>query len=196
MSSKEENSWMLKSFFSMISTQYNSTVKILRSNNGSEFINSSVHDFFHFEGVIHQTTCVYTPQQNGVVKRRHRYILEIARALRFEAAIPITFWGDCVLIVVHLINRIPSSFLENKSPYEIYFKTPFYLDHLKFFGCLAYAVSVDRKDKFVARGLPVVFLGYSATQRGYKLYDLHAKRVLFSRDVIFHESVFPFKPMS
>lgn len=145
---------------------------------------------------IHQTIFVYTPQQNGVVERRHRYILEMARALRFEAAVPISFWGDCVLTAVHIINRIPSSVLGNKSPYEIYFHTSPSLDNLRVFGCLAYAVNVHRRDKFVARALPTVFMGYSATKKGHKLYDMHSKRLFYNRDVVFHESIFPFKQMT
>ncbi|XP_070019630.1 uncharacterized protein [Nicotiana sylvestris] len=75
------------------------------------------------QGIFHQTTCVYTPQQNGFMERRHRYILEVARALRFQAAIPLRFWGECVLIAVPIINRLPSIVLKGgriSSQLELY----------------------------------------------------------------------------
>ncbi|XP_070013095.1 uncharacterized protein [Nicotiana sylvestris] len=59
-------------------------------------------------GIIHQSSCVYTPQQNGVSERRHKYILDTARALRFQASVPLKFWGECALTFVYVINRIPT----------------------------------------------------------------------------------------
>lgn len=99
----------------------------------------------------------------------------MARALRFQAVVPIKFWGNCFLTAVHIINRLPSTVLSRKSPYEIFFKQPPSLDHLRVFGCLAYAVNVKRQDKFAARALPYVFMGYSPTKIGYKLYDLQTR---------------------
>ncbi|XP_075084763.1 uncharacterized protein LOC142168014 [Nicotiana tabacum] len=66
--------------------------------------------------IIHQTTYVYNPQQNDIVEMRHRYILEVARDLRLQAAIPLRFWGDCVLTVVQIINNLPSTILKGKFP--------------------------------------------------------------------------------
>nr|GFA80379.1 putative ribonuclease H-like domain-containing protein [Tanacetum cinerariifolium] len=61
---------------------------------------------------------VHTPQQNGVVERKHRHLLETAWALRFEANLPTRFWGECVLIDAYIINRMPSDVIGNKTPYE------------------------------------------------------------------------------
>ncbi|XP_074328123.1 uncharacterized protein LOC141666036 [Apium graveolens] len=66
---------------------------------------------FAARGIVHQTTCVYTPQQNGLVERKHRTFLNIARALRFHSSLPISFWEDCLLTTSHIINRTPSLLL-------------------------------------------------------------------------------------
>ena len=62
-------------------TQFNQTIKILRSDNGVEYVNSKMQKFFTDKGLVHQTTCAYTPEQNEVAERKNRYLLEITRAL-------------------------------------------------------------------------------------------------------------------
>lgn len=65
----------------MVQTQFNSKVCHIRSDNGKEFDSDIMRDFLHSHGISHQTSCLDTPQQNGVVERKHRHLLEVARAL-------------------------------------------------------------------------------------------------------------------
>ena len=141
--------------------QLNSKPKIqqIRVDNGGEFY--SMRDFFSENGIIYQHTCVYTPQQNGVVERKHRHLLETARALRFQSHLPIKFWGECVLTTAaYLINCLPTPLLSKKSPFEILYNKPPSYSHMRVFGCLAYATSVHPPSKFSPRAHRCVFLGY------------------------------------
>jgi transposase InsO family protein len=86
MKNKTQTTDILINFYNMIETQHHS-----RSDNGTEFTNMSIQTFFKQKGIIHETSCVATPQQNARVERKHRHILNIARALRFQANLPLHF---------------------------------------------------------------------------------------------------------
>lgn len=83
MSSKDQVCGVLKTYFKMVQTQFGKNVRKLRTYNGSEFINRQVQNLLADCGIIHQRTCVYTPQQNGIIERRHKMLLNSARALMF-----------------------------------------------------------------------------------------------------------------
>ncbi|GJT01739.1 retrovirus-related pol polyprotein from transposon TNT 1-94 [Tanacetum coccineum] len=104
--------------------------------------------------------------QNGRVERKHRHLLDIARALRLQANLPLKFWGDCILTATYLINKMPLKLLDWKSPYEkLYGKPPTY-DHLRVIGCPCYAAIVKpHKDKFENRGVKCVLIGYLVNQK-------------------------------
>ncbi|KAM2462028.1 hypothetical protein PS1_012937 [Malus domestica] len=191
MQHKNETQSILKNFFSFVKTQFNTSIRQIRVDNGGEFC--SLLDFFKDHGVIYQHSCVYTPQQNGVVERKHRHILETARALCFQANLPLHFLGECVLTAVHLINRLPTPILSKKTPFERLYSTPPTFSHLRVFGCLAFATDVNVNHKFSPRAHKCIFIGYPIGQKAYKLYNLTTHQIFTSRDVVFHENIFPYQ---
>lgn len=95
-----------------------------------------------------------------------------------------------------MINRIPSSIIGNKTPFELlYGKKPKY-DYLKVFGCLAFASTLTgERLKFNARARRCIFIGYPFAMKGYRLLDEETGKIFVSRNVIFHETVFPCRKM-
>jgi len=144
---------ILKSFLAFVHTQFQTTVKIIRSDNGVEFSNSPAIAFYNSHGIIHQTSCTATPQQNGVVERKHKHLLETARGLSSKSKIPVQFWGESLLTATYPINRMPSSVLGFKTPYDLlYGHSPSY-SHLKSFGSLCFiSTPKHNRDKFAPGG--------------------------------------------
>ncbi|KAE9592424.1 putative RNA-directed DNA polymerase [Lupinus albus] len=191
MKSKAETRVNLIKFISYIETQFSTKLKCLKSDNGVEIL---MNDFLASKGIIHQRTCIETPQQNGIVERKHQHILNVARSLFFHSCIPSKLWNFSIQHPVHLINRVPSPLLQNKSPYQCLYNELPIISHLKVFGCLAFANTIiSNRTKFDQRARKTVFIGYKEGSKGYILYDLKSHTILLSRNVLFYENDFPFQ---
>lgn len=150
-------------------------------------------DFFQEKGIVHQTSCVNTPQQNGHVERKQRHILNVARALLFQSKMPVKFWGEAISTATHVINMTPTNILKYRSSYEVLFGTRPPYDTLRVFGSLCYVHRRDRdKDKLGERSRRCVFVGYPFGKKAWRVYDLDKNEFLVSRDVSFFEDIFPF----
>ena len=100
-----------RAFYVEIHTQFHVYVQNLRSDNAKESVLEQFQSFMLQNGILHQTSCVDTPAQNGVVERKNRHLLETARALLFHMHVPKHFWVDAVSTTCFLINQMPSSVL-------------------------------------------------------------------------------------
>lgn len=113
--------------------------------------------------------------------------------MRFQASLPLKFWGDCVLTATYIINRLPTPLLHHKSPYECLFHQPPDYDSLRVFGSLCFiSTSTVSRGKFDARAAPCIFLGYPFGFKGYKVHNLYTGKCEISRDITFYEHIFPY----
>lgn len=131
-----------------------------------------------------------TPQQNGVVERMNRTLLEKVRCLLFTTGLPRSFWGEALTTAAYLVNRTPSSATGYICPEERWSRRKPSINHLRVFGCAAYAHTKD--GKLEPRSLRCVFLGYQEGTKGYRLSEREAPgvKLIISRDVVFNECVF------
>ena len=162
-----------------IKNQFGQVIKILRSDNAKEYFSSTFSNILSSHGILHQSTCPHTPQQNGITKRKNKYLVEIARTILLRANVPVHHWGDAILIVGFLINRMPSSSLNHKVPFLILFPyNPLFHSSPRVFGCVCFVHDMSpRLDKLSARSLKCVFLGYSRLQKGIDVTLLKPRNI-------------------
>uniref|UniRef100_A0A2N9HBF7 Integrase catalytic domain-containing protein n=1 Tax=Fagus sylvatica TaxID=28930 RepID=A0A2N9HBF7_FAGSY len=187
---------VFQSFYAEISNQFNAKLLAFRTDNAREYLDSAFQQFLESRGIIHQTSCVRTPQQNGIAERKNGPILAIARALMLQMNVPKLFWADAVLTAAYLLNRMPSRILKGKSPFEMFFpgKNPFSVPP-RVFGCVSFVHNHSpNRDKLDPRAHKCIFLGYSRTQKGYRCYSPSLRKHFVSADVTFFEDIPYYSP--
>ena len=126
-------------------------------------------------GILHQSSCVYTPQQNGVAEHKNRHLVETTRTLLLHHKVPQRFWGDIILVTCYLINRMSSSSLYDPIPHSIWLPNqPIFCLPPHVFYCVCFVhILTSRKDKLSTKSTKCVFLGYSHLHKGYLCYSRH-----------------------
>jgi transposase InsO family protein len=182
-----------QTFLAYIETQFSTCIKVFRSDNGDEYISHEFQALLQHKGIISQRSYPYTPQQNGVVERKNRHLLDMVRTLLLESSVPPKFWVEALSTVVYLINRLPSQQLNFDSPYYHLFGMHPGYHNLHTFGyvCFIHLPSHER-NKLTAQPARCAFMGYSTGQRGFLCYDVVTNHLRMSRNVIFFEHEYYF----
>ncbi|CAN0873749.1 Retrovirus-related Pol polyprotein from transposon TNT 1-94 [Linum grandiflorum] len=191
---KSELNEIAQRFVQMVRTQFGKTVKTIRSDPGGEFQSTLLHEFYRQNGILFQQSCPGVSEQNGLVERKHRHVLDLTRALLLQTAVPASFWVETVRTVVYLINRQPTPILKNVTPYEIlHGRRPDY-SRLRVFGCVCF-VLLPKKDrsKLSTKVARCVFVGNSDHHKGYLCYDPVTHRLHIAYHVAFLEHVFYYR---
>lgn len=124
------------SFYNEIKTQFKKEIKVLQSDNAKEYFSSNFSSFLSSQGVLHQSTCPHTPQQNGITERKNRHLVETTRTMLLHAHVLVHHWGDVVLTKCFIVYQMPSSSIDNKISYSILFpKEPLFHVAPRVFGC-------------------------------------------------------------
>ena len=170
-------------------------LKAIRTDNGGEYLSTEFQQFLKSEGVRHERTVPRNPERNGVSERMNRTLIESVRAMLSDSKLPKKFWAEALSTAAYLRNRSPTKSVQGKTPYEALTGEKPRVDHLKVFGCAAYAhVPSQERQKLDEKSRRCIFLGYGKEIKGYRLYDMEKLRVIYSRDVRFDELSLRYKP--
>ena len=179
----------------MLKTRYHATPQILQLDNGGEFINFAMRTFLSDHGMIHQTSCLDTPQKNVVAERKNRTLHEITRSLLIESRSPSYLWPEAIATAAYLTNRLPSKPLNYKTPLETlgsFVPLPsFHSLSPRIFGCVVFVhLPKQSRTKLEAWAIRCIFVGYEVNQKGYRCFELVHNRMYTTMDCDFFEQTY------
>lgn len=123
MNHKDEVLSVFLNWKKMVENQTGRKIKVLRTDNGGEYTSDPFHKACREEGIVRHLTVPRTPQQNGVVVRLNRTLLEKVRCMLLQACLNKSFWAEAITCASHLVNRLPSAPIDGKTPIEVDWKT-------------------------------------------------------------------------
>lgn len=190
---KSEVFGLFKEYMAMATTHFERKMARIRFDNGGEYISNEFKAFCRDNGIRMEYTVPETPEQNGVAERFNRTLLDKARSMVEESNLPKSFWSEALLTANYVTNRSPTRALKsdrNCTPAELWFGSKPNVSKLRVFGCAAFShIPKSKRRKMDARSKKCIMVGYATN--GYRLYDISAKKIFISRDIVFDESSMP-----
>lgn len=174
----------------MVENQFNSKIKCLRSDNGTEIKNANTQKLLKELGIFHTRSSAYTPQQNGRIEREMRTVVELARSAIHAQDLNENLWAEAVNYAVFTLNQTGTSSLKDKSPAELWFGCRVDVRKLRSFGCECYVLIQDHKRaKTEKKSQKGIFVGYDLDSPCYGIYLSEERDIICSDNVIFNEKI-------
>ncbi|GJR99891.1 putative ribonuclease H-like domain-containing protein [Tanacetum coccineum] len=172
-----------------IENQLDHKVKVIRSDNGTEFKNSIMNQFCEIKGTKREFSVARTPQQNGVVERKNRTLIEAARTILVDSKFPTTFWAKAVNTACYVLNRVLVIKPHNKTHYELIRGRPPLIDFMKSFGCPVTILNTrDYLGKFDGKANEVYFVRYSVVSKAMRVFNKRTRIVKVTLNIMFLEN--------
>jgi hypothetical protein len=148
-----------------------------------------VEEYLEEEGIKHEFSAPYTPQQNGVVERKNRTLIDMVRTMLGEFKTPERFWSEAVNTACHAINRVYLHRLLKKTSYELLTGNKPNVSYFRVFGSKCYIlVKKGRNSKFAPKVIEGFLLGYDSNTKAYRVFNKSSGLVEVSSDVVFDET--------
>src|SRR3954466_1994855 len=185
---KSETPAILKRFAQRVLNNYNLKIKHIRSDNSTEFKNFGVEEFLDDSGITHEFSAPYTPQQNGVVERKNRTLIEMARTMLAEYNTPLKWWAETINTACHIVNRVYLHKFFNKTSYELMVGKKPNVSYFKVFGAPCWIHDPHHQSKFAPKACEGFMLGYGINSHTYRVFNSIEHKIVETVDVRFDES--------
>ncbi|GJV51365.1 retrovirus-related pol polyprotein from transposon TNT 1-94 [Tanacetum coccineum] len=186
--SKDEALDFIIKFLKMIQVRLQVTVRRIRTDNGTEFVNQTLRKYYEKIGISHETSVSRSPQQNGVVERRNRTLIEAARTMLIYAKAPLFLWAEAVATACYTQNRSIIRLRHDKTPYELLHDKPPDLSFFHVFGALCYPTNDNENlGKLQPKANIGIFIGYAPIKKAFQIYNRRTRRIIETIHVDFDE---------
>ncbi|WVZ80759.1 hypothetical protein U9M48_028212 [Paspalum notatum var. saurae] len=186
---KTEVAHVFSKFAKRAQNEFNTSIVKIRSDNGREFDNTNIEEYCDEVGIKHEFSATYTPQQNGVVERKNRTLITLARSMLDEYGTSEKFWAEAINTACYASNRLYPHRLLDKTPYELLNGRKPKISYFRVFGCKCYIYKKRQHlGKFQRRCDIGFLLGYSSKSKAYRVFNNATGMVEETYDVEFDES--------
>ncbi|GJY19207.1 retrovirus-related pol polyprotein from transposon TNT 1-94 [Tanacetum coccineum] len=163
----------------MIQVWLKAPVRRIKIDNGTEFVNQTLREYYEKVGISHETSVARSPQQNGVVERRNHTLIEVARTMLIYAKAPLFLWAEAVAITCYTQNRSIIRLHHDKTPYELLHDKLPDLSFLHVFGALCYPTNdSENLGKLQPKADIGIFIGYAPTKKEFQIYNRRTRRII------------------
>ncbi|GJT11190.1 retrovirus-related pol polyprotein from transposon TNT 1-94 [Tanacetum coccineum] len=186
--SKDEALDFIIKFLKMIQVRLKVTVRRIRTDNGTEFVNQTLREYYEKVGISHETSVARSPQQNGVVERRNRMLIEAARTMLIYAKAPLFLWAKAIATTCYTQNHSIIHLRHGKTPYELLHDKPPDLSFFHVFDALSYPTNDNENlGKLQPKADIGIFIGYAPTKKAFRFYNRRTRRITETIHVDFDE---------
>jgi transposase InsO family protein len=186
---KSQTQETLKRFLRRAQNEFELRIKKIRSDNGIEFKNSQIEGFLEEEGIKHEFSSPYIPQQNGVVERKNRTLLDMVRTMLDEYKTPDQFWAEAINIACYSINQLYLHRILKKTSYELLTGKKPNVSYFRVFGSKCFIlIKRGRNYKFSPKAVEGLLFGYDSNTRAYRVFNKSTGLVEVSCDFVFDET--------
>jgi hypothetical protein len=186
---KSQTQETLERFLRRTQNEFGLRIKKIRSDNGTEFKNYQIEGFLEEKGIKHEFSSPYTPQQNGVVERKNRTLLDMARTMLDEYKTPDRFWAEAINIACYSINWLYLHRILKKTSYELLTGKKPNVSYFRVFGRKCFIlIKRGRSSKFATKAVEVFLLGHDTNTRAYRVFNKTTGLVEVSCDIVFDET--------
>nr|GEV23580.1 putative ribonuclease H-like domain-containing protein [Tanacetum cinerariifolium] len=181
LATKDETSTILKTFITGIENQISHKVKIIKSDNGTEFKNHDFNQFCGMKRIKREFSVARTPQQNGIAKRKNRTLIEATRTMLANSLLPIPFWAEAVN-TDYVQNKVLVTKPYNRTPYELLLGRTPSIGFMRPFSCPVTILNILKPlRKFDGKADEGFLVGYSTSSKAFRVFN--------SRTRIVHETL-------
>ncbi|GJW46003.1 retrovirus-related pol polyprotein from transposon TNT 1-94 [Tanacetum coccineum] len=185
---KDEAPDFIIKFLKMIQVRLKVPVQRIRTDNETEFVNQTLREYYEKVDISHETSVARSPQQNGVVERRNRTLIDVARTMLIYAKALLFLWEEAVATACYTQNRSIIRLRHGKTPYELLHDKPLNLSFFYVFGALCYPTNdSENLGKLQPKADIDVFIGYAPTKKAFRIYNRRTRRIIETIHVDFDE---------
>ncbi|GJY72006.1 retrovirus-related pol polyprotein from transposon TNT 1-94 [Tanacetum coccineum] len=186
--SKDEAPDFIIKFLKMIQLRLKVPVRRIRTDNGTEFVNQTLREYYEKVGISHETSVARSPQQNGVVERQNHTLIEAARTMLIYAKALLFLWAEAVATACYTQNRSIIRLRHGKTPYELLHDKLPDLSFFHVFGALCYPTNdSENLGKLQPKADIGIFIGYAPTKKAFRIYNRRTRRIIETIHVDFDE---------